>query len=66
MSRTRKDQPMRVNGREWHAQGGHMRGIGEASTRWWRATRKGARNAMRNGVEPEPARPRNAIRYDWY
>lgn len=66
MSRTRKDQPIRVSGREWHEAGGHMRGIGEAGTRWWRSTRKRARNAMRNGIEPEPSRPRNSNRYAWW
>lgn len=66
MSRTRKDQPGRVNGREWHEQGGHMRGIGEATTRWWRGQRKAANNRLRNGMEPEPTRARHGISYDWW
>lgn len=77
MSRTDNTRPIRIQIEDLKIQrsdrkypqywGGCYEGIGRKFLRkWWRADRRRVNMDLAKGIEPEPSRPRNFCRWDYY
>jgi hypothetical protein len=74
MSRTDNTMPWRIQEEDatypWGHYppplGGAYAGVGKRLRKWWRAERRKVNMTLHKGVEPEPTRPRNFCRWDYW
>lgn len=75
MSRTDNTMPFRIQKEDRNDDrrrypphwGGIYKGIGRNYLRkWWRAERNKVKITLKKGIEPEPTRPRNFCKWDYW